>query len=97
MAELQAGILTRLAAVGADPVHQSAVWQPRVASEVQWAVRFDVPMQLGGAWQEEGGGDSREEFWGLLWDEHLDRVMTTGMRPTTRSVGVGISSGEEEP
>ena len=89
MAELQARIMSRLAAMGAEPVKHSVARQTGVESEVQWTVRFHVPMQLGSAWLEEARGESRQEFWRREWDANVEKVLATGMRPTHRSVGVG--------
>ena len=70
--------------------------QTGVEEEVQWAVRFRVPMQLGSAWLEEARGDSREDFWAREWDANVDRVLTSGLRPLHRSVGVGTDGEEPE-
>ena len=81
--------MSRLAAMGAEPVGHSVARQTGVESEVQWTVRFHVPMQLGSAWLEEARGESRQEFWRREWDANVEKVLATGMRPTHRSVGVG--------
>ena len=95
MAELQASLMSCLAAMGAEPVGHSMARQTGVKEEVQWTMRFHVPMQLGSAWQEEAHGDSRQEFWWREWDANVERVLQAGMRPLHRSVGVGTD--EELP
>ena len=88
MAELQASLMSRLVAMGAEPVGHSMARQPGIESKVQWAVRFRVPVQLGSPWLEETPGDSRGEFWRREWDANVDRVLASGLRPLHRPVEV---------
>ena len=89
MAEVQANLMTRLKAMGAEPIQHSMALQTGVERELQWSMRFDVPMQLGRPWFEEAHGDSRQEFWEREYHASMEKVMEMGLRPTRWSVGVG--------